>query len=1161
MTPRKGTKSKGTAKSAKQARPRGGAAARLRELEERTALLFDANPHPMWVYDRATLRFLAVNDTAVQVYGYSRAQFLRMTIAEIRPPEDLDQLRLAVDQTADGTRYSGIWTHLTKDGKPLTVAISSHQVTYEGRDAALVLAMDITPQRELAAQLASERARLVEAQRVTQVGSWETDLVTLRVTWSEETFRIFGLDPETFRPQHDTFLRHVHPDDQAAVDAAFRRSFADRALHSIEHRIVLADGTVKWVEERWRTLAGADGRPALAVGTCQDITARREAAAERERALTLQRVATTLTRLGWFTVDLRTGARRWSEEVSAIFDLAPGETPDLAGALSFYAPGSRERMRQLYDTCVREGVPYDAELEAVTARGRQIWVRTIGEPVRDADGRIIGLQGALQDVTGAHNAARELAESEERFRRTFAAAAIGIVITTADGHILEANEAFCRMIGYDRDELRTRTILDLTHPDDVGPSRALMEELAGTDHEERTFEKRYRTRDGRTLWVRLSVAAPGVLGDADATFVTVVEDITREREAQQALRLSEERFRLLAKATNDAIWDWDLVTQALWWNEGFETLFGYRRDEIEPTVVSWTSRVHPDDHDRVVNGIHARIDAGAENWVDEYRFRRKDGSYAWVLDRGHIIRGPDGAALRMIGGMTDLTARREAEERLAQQAALLDAAHEAILVKDLDDHIVYWNKGAERTYGWMAHEALGHPAGELLRADPARYAEARGKLLRQGQWEGELVLRGRDDLDRPMDVRWSVVFDDQRRPRSIFALHTDVSERKRLESQVLRAQRLESLGTLAGGIAHDLNNVLTPILASIELLREETDERERQEALDTIQASARRGAEMVRQVLTFARGTEGRRVALDVAAIVRDVERILRETLPKHVALRVTAPAGLWPVEADATQLHQVVMNLCVNARDAMPFGGVLTLELANDVVDDTYAAMHPSSAAGPYVRLTVADTGVGIPAAVQERLFEPFFTTKEVGKGTGLGLSTAHTIVTKHGGFINVYSEPGKGARFNVYLPARTDAVAAEPTPAPTTALPRGRGERILVVDDEEPIREIVRRTLERFGYQVVLAGHGAEGVSIYARDRGRIAAVLTDMAMPVMDGPAMIIALKAMDPAVRIIGSSGMASNESISKAMGAGVTHFVPKPYTAETLLTTLRDVLAR
>ena len=298
---------------------------------------------------------------------------------------------------------------------------------------------------------------------------------------------------------------------------------------------------------------------------------------------------------------------------------------------------------------------------------------------------------------------------------------------------------------------------------------------------------------------------------------------------------------------------------------------------------------------------------------------------------------------------------------------------------------------------------------------------------------------------------------------------------------------------------------------------------------------------------------------VNVHHLIRDLMKVLRDTFPRSIDIRLEQKGDPWNISADPTQIHQVFMNLAINSRDAMTQGGQLSMIVENAVLDATYAAMNLDARPGEYVRVTVADTGPGIPPDVRDRIFEPFFTTKEVGKGTGLGLSTSLAIVKSHGGFIHVYSEVGQGTKFKVYLPANTTAVAANDVAVEQSGLPRGNGELVMIVDDEAAIRDIAKTTLERFGYRVMLAVNGAEAVALFAVHRGDVAVILTDMAMPVMDGPSTIIALKSIEPSVKIIGSSGLASNDGVAKAVGAGVQYFVPKPYTAETLLKTLAVIL--
>jgi PAS domain S-box-containing protein len=530
------------------------------------------------------------------------------------------------------------------------------------------------------------------------------------------------------------------------------------------------------------------------------------------------------------------------------------------------------------------------------------------------------------------------------------------------------------------------------------------------------------------------------------------------------------------------------------------------------------------------------------------------GATDYVL-KDRLARLPN-AVRRALAEAAERRARRDAEQQLVEQAALLDKARDAIVAAGLDNAIHFWNKSAERIYGYTAQEALWKNAEELLRTEAPKLADAKKAVLERGEWIGELPRVRKDGRKILVESRWSLVHGRDGRPQAILSIDTDVTEQRRTEAQFLRAQRLESIGTLAGGIAHDLNNVLAPILMAADVLRRKVSDDRGRRMVMAIDSSARRCAELVKQILTFARGIEGERVVLQPRHVVGEIEKIARETFPKTIQLRFERAGDLWNVSGDATQLHQVLLNLCVNARDAMPHGGILTVQAENVSLDEHYAAMQPEAAPGPYVLLSVTDTGTGIAAGVLDRIFEPFFTTKEPGKGTGLGLSTSLAIVKNHRGFMAVYSEPGKGTTFKVYLPALTSPTSAAKAPR---AAPQaiGGGQTILVVDDEASIRELTKETLESHGFRVLTASDGAEAVAAFAGAVGSIKAVVTDMTMPLMDGAATIRALRKMDPGVKIIATSGLAANDRDQDAADA----FLQKPYTADELLSAIQDVLRR
>jgi PAS domain S-box-containing protein len=509
----------------------------------------------------------------------------------------------------------------------------------------------------------------------------------------------------------------------------------------------------------------------------------------------------------------------------------------------------------------------------------------------------------------------------------------------------------------------------------------------------------------------------------------------------------------------------------------------------------------------------------------------------------------------------DITERKRAEDRLREQAALLDQARDAILVRDLEDRILFWNQGAERIYGWSSAEVVGKDIREIIyRANPAQYDKAKESVLESGAWEGELHHTTRDGREIIAQSRWTIVRDDEGNPKSLLDINTDVTERRKIESQFLRSQRLESISALAGGLAHDFNNILSPILTAIKMLGLRFPDDDSQRLLSMLQTSAERGAGLVKQIQSFARGVEGEHIILQPRHLIREIVKIFKDTLPKSINVEFNTPDNLWTVAGDITQLHQVMMNICVNARDAMPQGGKLTIKAENVRIDDSYARMNLDASPGPFVLITASDTGQGIPSNIVDKIFEPFFTTKEHGQGTGLGLSTAMGIVRSHGGFINVYSEGGRGSHFKIYLPAVEDS-QGEPAKEADMDVPTGHGELILVIDDEAFICKITKATLETYGYRAITVGDGTEGIALYAQHKDEIKVALTDMMMPDMDGLATIRELQKMNPQVKIIASSGHTEGDRAIEAASLGVKTFLAKPYTTEALLTALAEILSR
>ncbi len=534
------------------------------------------------------------------------------------------------------------------------------------------------------------------------------------------------------------------------------------------------------------------------------------------------------------------------------------------------------------------------------------------------------------------------------------------------------------------------------------------------------------------------------------------------------------------------------------------------------------------------------------------------GTRRWMKTHAVPLPREDNNGFLHLAITRDITQRKASEQKLQTQAALLDVVTNAILVKDINNRILYWNKGAENIYGWQAQEVYGEKSSRLLHKEySSEQDDALLSVINTGKWQGELHQITKKGKEIFVESSWTLLRDEKGEPKSILAENTEVTKRKQLETQLLRTQRLESIGTLAGGIAHDLNNVLAPILMSVQLLERKLYDSQHLRLLKTLENNAQRGASLIKQLLSFARGIEGKRTLLQIKYVIAEIEQIVRETFPKSIQLNVDIPSDLNYVYGDATQLHQVLMNLIVNARDAMPKGGKLEIKAENILIDEYYAQNNIHAKTGAYIVVTVADTGVGMHPEIQERIFEPFFTTKEVGKGTGLGLSTALSIVKSHGGFVNVYSKLNKGTIVKIYLPIQPCEETNVSWCDESEDL-NGSGELILVVDDEPAIRKITKSSLEAYNYRVLTAPNGIEAIKIYTKYKQEINLILLDMMMPEMDGKTTIEVLKKINSKVKIVAISGLVLNYDLASEDSLNVKAFMSKPCTGKDLLHTIAKV---
>ncbi|MEX0856074.1 MAG: PAS domain S-box protein [Gemmatimonadota bacterium] len=623
----------------------------------------------------------------------------------------------------------------------------------------------------------------------------------------------------------------------------------------------------------------------------------------------------------------------------------------------------------------------------------------------------------------------ELARLQTWFRRALENSQDALVMVDMEWRVTYVNQRGEEILGCTGDGLVGKYLWEEL-PHLKGSAIEIRCREAQRDETPAEFEASLPTRDV-TLGVRAHPTFQGL-----AIFL---RDITARRAAESALRESEERFRLIARATADALWDWDLRTNTLWWGDGIHKISGFSVDELAPDLSSWSDRIHPEDRDRVLDAIHRVIDTGGDEWEAYYRFQRREGSYAEVVDRGFVVRDEDGTARRMIGGMRDRTESLRAEERIRFQAHLLDAVAQAVIATDAEGLVTYWNPAAEALYGWHKAEVLGRSIIEVTPTTQS-YEDSVGIMaaIRRGEsWSGDFEVRRKDGSTFHAQVTDSPILDSNGEVIGVIGISSDATEQRELENRLRQSQKMEAVGRLAGGIAHDFNNVLTVILGRARLVLDDLAEASpHREDLDQIVLSAERAAALTSRLLAFGRNQVLQERIVDLGAAATEMQSLLGPLLPERIELRFEAPASPPLAKVDPTQLQQVLLNLAINARDAIDDCGTITLraeslELGAEEVSEMPWDMSP----GRYAALSVQDTGSGIPAEHLDQIFEPFFTTKPEGLGTGLGLSMVYGMMKQSRGFVTVESAVGEGTTFRLLFPQvesppATELSAESPTP-----------------------------------------------------------------------------------------------------------------------------------
>ena len=742
-------------------------------------------------------------------------------------------------------------------------------------------------------------------------------------------------------------------------------------------------------------------------------------------------------------------------------------------------------------------------------------------------------------------------EVEDRFRKLFEASPVPMSLVSTEGVVIEINERFIRAFGYSREDLPTlASWRSVAYPDPeyhkwvVSSWKDAINQALTENVDIPSMEYHITCKDGAK---RIVLVSGVIIGDE---ILTTFFDITERKQVEKALLDSELRFRILADGAFEGV----VISRDgkfLDFNDVFGRMIGYSQAELAGSEV--INLVAPEFRETVMSQIRSNSEEAYEATIVS-----RDGANIPVQIRAKII--PYEGGLARLASVRDIQAAKKAEDVQRRLATAITQAAEAILITDSEGTIQYVNPSLERISGFSAEELIGKnprvfKSGEH---DYLFYRELWDTIKSGAIWSGRLTNRRKDGKLYFEEATISPVKDNTGKIVSFVAVKRDVTEYLSLTRQLFQAQKLEAIGTLAGGIAHDFNNILQICLGYSQLLADDKSLPAglRDDALNIYEAS-RRGADLVHRLLTFSKKKESKPEALDLNKRINEMKKMLTRTISKTISIELILSDDLAKIHADPTQIDQVIMNVVVNARDAMPEGGKLTVETANIFLSPEYAKTHLYVNPGPYVLLMLTDTGTGMDEQTMSRIFEPFYTTKEHGQGTGLGLSVVFGIVEQHGGFIRYYSEPGLGTTCKIYFPAME--CESELPRADLKITPSGGTETVMVVDDEDQIIEYLSRALEKSGYSIIVARNGYEALEVFEKRREEISAIILDLVMPQMDGSQCLKELLKLDPGVKVIISSGFSANGKIRDVVKEGAKGFVVKPFDVAQILSLLRDII--